>query len=167
MLYKAHLLSFLEYRTPAIYHATRDNLMRVDRIQSKFLGDAGVDEREALKYFNLAPLQTRRDMAMLGLLHRTVIGKGTPHFRQHFKLQPGRKVLDPRLEIKSPLVIRSALGLPAVYNMLSDRCREAKNVKEFQTRLQTLVKDRMEDGAPDWKDTFSPRLCLKTHPLRR
>ena len=30
VLYKAHLLSFLEYRTPAVYHATRACLRRLD-----------------------------------------------------------------------------------------------------------------------------------------
>ena len=33
MLYKAHLLSYIEYRTAAIYHATRDILYKLDRIQ--------------------------------------------------------------------------------------------------------------------------------------
>ncbi len=37
ILYKAHLLSFFEYRTPAVYHATRAILIRLDAVQSKFL----------------------------------------------------------------------------------------------------------------------------------
>ena len=65
-LYKAHLLSFLEYRTPAIYHATRAVLSRLDAVQSKFLNDIGVDEVTALDVFHLAPLSVRRDIAMLG-----------------------------------------------------------------------------------------------------
>ena len=48
VLYKAHLLSFLEYRTPAIYHATREVLSRVDSVQSRFLQNAGISEIEAL-----------------------------------------------------------------------------------------------------------------------
>ena len=32
VLYKAHLLSYLEYRTPAIYHATRTVLKRLDSV---------------------------------------------------------------------------------------------------------------------------------------
>ena len=83
MFYKAHLLSFLEYQTPAIYHCRRDFLENLDRAQEKFLGKAGVTEAEALINFNLALLAARRDMAMLGLLHRTVVGKGPPHFKEH------------------------------------------------------------------------------------
>jgi hypothetical protein len=44
VLYKAHLLSYLEYRTPAIYHATRNILSRLDAVQSRFLRDIGVDD---------------------------------------------------------------------------------------------------------------------------
>ena len=76
VLYKAHLLSYLEYRTPAIYHATRVVLGRLDAVQSRFLHDVGVNEVDALVHFRLAPLSARRDMAMLGLIHRTVLGKG-------------------------------------------------------------------------------------------
>ena len=59
MLYKSHLLSFLEYRTPAIYHATKVMLDRLDAVQSRFLSDAGVDEVCALMEFRLAPLCVR------------------------------------------------------------------------------------------------------------
>ena len=76
VLYKAHLLSFLEYRTPAIYHAKREILWKLDRVQSRFLEDAGLNEADALMKFSLAPLSGRRDMAMLGLIHRTVLGRG-------------------------------------------------------------------------------------------
>ena len=58
VLYKAHLLSFLEYRTPAIYHATRACLLRLDAIQGRFLKDIAVDEVTALVRFHLAPLST-------------------------------------------------------------------------------------------------------------
>lgn len=81
------MLSFIEYRTAAIYHATRDILGRLDRIQSKFLEDAGIDEAAALMNFNLAPLRTRRDIAMMGVIHRRVLGKGPEHFKTHLQLE--------------------------------------------------------------------------------
>ena len=37
MLYKAHMLSFIEYRNPALYHATRDVSCKLDRVREKFL----------------------------------------------------------------------------------------------------------------------------------
>ena len=85
ILYKSHVLSFLEYRTPAVYHATREVLQNLDNVQTRFLSDVGVDEITALMEFNLAPLRTRRDIAMLGMLHRAKLGLGPPQFRELFK----------------------------------------------------------------------------------
>ena len=166
VLYKAHLLSYLEYRTPAVYHATRDVLDKLDRVQSRFLRDAGVDDGSALVHFNLAPLASRRDMAMLGVLHRTVLGKGPPHFKDHFKVETGRRLKDPRRVMNDPLVKRSALGLAAIYNMLPGSCREKSSVKDFQRELQKIMRERLADGCEDWACTFCPRVPLGRHPLK-
>ena len=45
-----------------------------------FLRDVSVDDVTALINFHLAPLSTRRDIAMLGLIHRTVLSKGPKQF---------------------------------------------------------------------------------------
>jgi len=123
LLYKAHLLSFLEYRTPAIYHATRDILARLDGVQSRFLADAGVDKVDALVHFHLAPLSVRRDIAMLGVIHRAALGKGPAHFQKHFPLAspPLRKIIEPRTLLRHPIVKMSVFGLVAVYNLLPPR----------------------------------------------
>ena len=44
-----------------------------------------MDEMAALLNFNLAPLATRRDIGMLGVIHRTALGKGPSQLKQHFK----------------------------------------------------------------------------------
>ena len=41
---------------------------------------------EALRYFRLAPLRVRRDIALLGLIHRTVLGLDPKHFREFFSV---------------------------------------------------------------------------------
>ena len=71
-------------------------MQKLDRVQMRFLKDAGAEEADALMYFNLAPLSVRRDIAMMGVLHRTVAGRGPPHFKQHFKLDQGLKMMDPK-----------------------------------------------------------------------
>ena len=54
----------------------------------KFVEEAGVNQgEEALINFNLSLVAARRDMAMLGLLHRTVIRNGLPHFRKQFQVE--------------------------------------------------------------------------------
>ena len=135
ILYKAHLLSFLEYRTPAIYHATRAILRRLDIVQTQFLKDIGVDEVTALNKFHLAPLTTRRDIAMLGLIHRTAMGKGPAQFEEFFKRDPHSKLLhDPRNDSNAPISKRSALGLVAIYKMLPPRVLRSKTVSAFPNK---------------------------------
>jgi hypothetical protein len=174
-LYKAHLLSFLEYRTAAVYHARRDVLERLDRVQQRFLRDCGVDEETALFNFNLAPLAVRRDIAMLGLIHRTVLGGGSQDFKEHFKLAGQSEVVPVRRHrnhlkdlphaARTSAVKRSALGLIAVYNLLPAHAAESLTVPLFQKALQIIVKQRCQDGCEDWRHTLSPRIPLLSHPL--
>ena len=166
MLYKAHLLSFIEYRTPAIYHATRLCLSRIDAIQNRFLKDVGIDNVEALVEFHLAPLSTRRDMAMLGLIHRTALGKGPQQFQTFFRKHDSALTLhDPRAGSRSLLIKRSALGLVAIYNLLPHSFRAARSVPAFQKSLQEMVTKYATSGHPQWSEVFSPRLPLTSPPL--
>ena len=73
MMFKAHILSYIEYRTPGIAHASTTTLRPIDRILARFLREIGMSENVALLYFGLAPLATRRDIAMLGVVHRAVL----------------------------------------------------------------------------------------------
>ena len=129
-LYKAHLLSFLEYRTPAVYHATRAILSRLDAVQSRFLNNIGVDEVIALAVFQLAPLSVRRDIAMLGLIHRIVVGKGPSQFTEHFQCQ-GQSLRDPRRDSKAPLIRCSALGVSCNLQHASTEDSGSKNGLPF------------------------------------
>ena len=96
VLYKSHVLSYLEYRTPAVYHATRSVLDKLDEVQRRFLRNVGVDEETARLEFNLAPLEMRRDIAMLGVIQRAAIKEGPPQLQQLFqKSQGGFRVIDP------------------------------------------------------------------------
>ena len=158
----------------------------LDRIQDKLVNAAGFNEAEVLRVCRLAPLTARRDMAMLGLIHRTVLGKGPCHFRAFFKpdihkrqagsgrhrlqlceydvhesdLQfPGSRPAD-YLQI-------SALGLVQVYNSLPAGIVEnSSSVSSFQSALQGVLMARATAGCTDWKFTFSPRVPMHRHPLR-
>eukprot|EP00969_Alexandrium_andersonii_P091255 4029154-Alexandrium_andersonii.AAC.1 len=55
-LYKAQILSFIEYRTAAVAHAADSTLAPLDALQTRFLRDIGVSPREALCHHGLAPL---------------------------------------------------------------------------------------------------------------
>ena len=131
MMYKARLLSFLEYRTAAIYHACSNHLQRLDRIQENFLRAIEVTPKGAIGRFGLAPLRTR-DTAMLGMIHKSPLGWGTDNFQQFFRkrTEPNRsltradrrthdrQLIDARDGSQSELLCRSCLGLIAISNLL-------------------------------------------------
>ena len=79
-LYKSQGLSYAEYRTSAVYHASNSLPEQIDKVQDRLLRAGGLSRENALFEFNLAPLNARRDMAMLGLIHRCVLGVGPEHF---------------------------------------------------------------------------------------
>lgn len=74
-------LSFVEYRTATIYRACDSSLATLDHVRNKLIEAAGMTAVDALVTCKLAPLSSRRDMALLGLIHRMVWGKGPRQFR--------------------------------------------------------------------------------------
>ena len=84
LFFKSHLLSFIEYRTPGIFHAAASHLQTLDRVLSRFLNQLHISSLDALMNFNLAPLDTRRAIAMLGVIHRAARRDGPNHFHRFF-----------------------------------------------------------------------------------
>ena len=181
LLYKAKVLSYLEYRTAAVYHATDTALLPLNAVQDRFLRKVGVSELEALMVFNLAPLATRRDMAMLGVVHRAALRKGPSHFWKFFQPErdathlhwtrlAGRRHSRHLKELRQGRFLevfrRSALELTAVYNLLPNDTVKESTVKDFQGKLRLLLEERATSGCEDWAHTFSPRVPLWRHPLR-
>ena len=130
MHYKSHILSYLEYRTPAISHAATVHLNAVDSVQKRFLRNIGLNSFEALHQLNLAPLSTRRDIANLGLIFRAVSGRGPLQLRSLFKLctsftrsSPRRpshryQVIDNAPRIGRDYLDRNTFGYVDVFNLL-------------------------------------------------
>ena len=132
---------------------------------------AGIDEMEALLCFSLAPLRTRRDIAMLGVIHRTVLGKGPAQLQQFFCRKAKEGVARTRLQARrhdcqlveycdghhTELIRRSVLGLISVYNLLPQHAVQATSVSLFHSCLQSLVQERALGGDEAWRDLLSPR----------
>ena len=133
MLFKSHVLSFIEYRTAGIHFAFTSVLKEVDEVQTRFLRELEVTEESALMNFNLAPLSTRRDIAMLGVIHRAALREGPQQLLKFFRLavpassfarvSRHRSVHSMRLEEwpagrNLDIIRRSALGSIRVYNLL-------------------------------------------------
>ena len=87
-LYKSKVLSYAEYRTSVIFHCCPSTLKRVDYVQDRFLEEIGVDEFIAFTVFNVAPLRLRRGIAILGVIHRAILGQGPPQFIKFFFRNP-------------------------------------------------------------------------------
>ena len=153
------MLTYIEYRSAAIYHATATVLKQLDRLQDKLLNQLGITREAALMDFNLAPLSERRDIALLGLLHRAAINEGPQQFRKHFKRAEGsRRLLDPLAERVTSLRLRRSIwGLVKVYNGLQGTL-ECSSVKDFQKHLQERAKAVVAKKLlPDWHALYSPR----------
>ena len=178
-LFKSRVLGYIEYRTSAIYHAS--NLSQIDAILGRLLRTMGITEEESLLEFNLAPLQTRRDIAMLGLIHRSVIGEGPHQFQKHFireglnarphgrvaHRQHNKQLVSHRTGKHLDLLSHSLLGLIDIYNLLPQYIIHAKTVSEFQMRLQLLVKDIATTKLQGWQEIYSPRNSLWNNKLKK
>eukprot|EP00973_Karenia_brevis_P027964 3851646-Karenia_brevis.AAC.1 len=127
-------------------------------------------------------------MALLGLIHRTVLGRGPRHFKAFFaanhKARAGsrRRHALQLLEFSeghwtdyayphsrpADYIAHSILGLVALYNRLPARIVEASgSVSEFQGALQELLISNANAGMPDWQLTYSTRIPWLGHPLLR
>ena len=166
------MLSTVEFCTPAVYHCTTSALEELDKVQRRFLHELGVSTEDALLKYNLAPLQTRRDIAMLGLMHRTVLGQSIQHFSEWFfpdaLPQPAyttrrqsrlhnRQLYDWLRTRDTELLRRSVLGLVRVYNELPQEAVSLNTVKAFQHWLQNTVKAAARRGAENWENLLNLR----------
>ena len=179
LFYKSHVLSYIEYRTAAFHFASSSALAPLDAVQSRFLRAVLISDSDSLMHFALAPLSTRRDIAMLGIIHRSVLGKGPPLLHQFFRLdlasppprappRHSRHLVDP-CGLRSPdYLLNSALGSVRIYNLLPNSVVRAKSVNNFQSSLQLLLRGYLcsPSSALDWQYLFSPRTALAHHPLR-
>ena len=72
--FKAHVLSYIERSTPAIFHCSPSILCLLDNVQLYFLDVVQTSLKDVLLHFNLAPLGSRRHISMLGLIHKSQFG---------------------------------------------------------------------------------------------
>ena len=101
----------------------------------------------------------RRDIAMLGILHRAAIGEGPEQFREYFYRKPHSLNLHDALEGKTATLLmrRSIWGLVKVYNSLGG-ARACKSVPDFQKLLQERAKRIVvKQLLDDWDTLYCPR----------
>ena len=179
MLFKAHVLSYLEYTTPAIFHATETVLMPLNRVLRSFLRNISISVESAFLDFNMMPLESRRDVSMLGVIHRSVLGLGPKHFKDWFVIQPilhrrsqrlARNTICPIAEVPSASNLRigrhSIFGMIRIYNQLPNSVVTIRSVSGFQRALADIMRNCAKSGAIGWPHLYSTRCDFSTSLLR-
>ena len=132
--------------------------------------DAKQNLERALVSFNLAPLSSRRDMAMLGLIHRSALGDGPPQFQQFFqpaappphthhtryqaRARHRRQLADPIDGTHTEYLKRSVFGLIKVYNDLPPEIADCTTVQAFQAGLQQRLRGLAAQEMFRWELAF-------------
>ena len=75
MQFKTHIWGLMEAHMGGIFHATSTRLDKIDHEQDRFIRELGISAEGAFEEFNFAPPTLRRNICILGLLHKLVLGK--------------------------------------------------------------------------------------------
>ncbi len=172
LLYKSLVVSYLESGYVAFIHAPPTTMAPVDRIQRRFLREIGLTEFDALERFNLAPLEARRHMAALGVLHKRVLGflpaaiaemlpfgpeSRTVHRTRLLSSRHDHQLCDPIRGVETQIFKRSIFGYIAIYNRLPQHVVETKTVKGFQHVLQNALRQCARRDSANWTQMYSYR----------
>ena len=148
-------------------------LSPLDRVQNRFLREMDLNEKEAFLEYNLAPLGLRRDIAMLGLIFKSVEGNAHPNLialfppagpeaRSEHRTRLARRRHSRQLHDRcdgqhQELMNRSIFGLVKVFNLLPQEVVDAPSVGVFQSRLTERARSLCRAGHPGWALHLSPR----------
>ena len=89
--FKTHVWDLMEVQNGVIFHASDYLLSKLDRIHANFLMELGVEQSDAFMNFNFAPPDLRRNIGILGMIHKRVLGRCHPVFQ---KLLPFKSEMD-------------------------------------------------------------------------
>jgi len=168
--YKTHVWGLVECHCGGYYHAATSLLDRVDQVQFNFLAKLGLSEQQAFLEFNLAPTVLRRDVAVLGLLHKRVLGnshrtleKLLPFYSDRFDTSRGfghtKQLCGQWLEATHypSLFRRSIFQMVDLYNNFPQYVVDAPSVSVFQRFLTQQVREKCRQGDPLWRFYFNRR----------
>ena len=145
----------------------------IDRVQVRFLREIGISELTALQDYRLAPLPSRRDIGMLGVLHKINLNTAVPQLQtlfpivgsvvepagrqrlRHWRRLHSKQLATPVDFSSSDVLKRSLFGLVHCYNGLPQKVVDARSVKAFQQQLQSGLLKYAELGAEDWHFLYS------------
>ena len=80
--FKTHVWGLMEFQNGAIFHASDYLLSKLDCVHANFLMELGVEQSDAFMNFNFAPPDLRRNIGILGMIHKRVLGRCHPVFQK-------------------------------------------------------------------------------------
>ena len=161
----------MEVNIGGYFHAASSLLAKLDHAQNRFLHELGLSAEHAFLEFNFAPPRLRRNIAVLGLFQKRVLGKCHPSFdrlmpwySEYFPddRRPGhdKQIYTHWVEISAhhALYYRSIFVMADVYNNLPQHVVDASNVKCFQSYLTQIARTRCQQGDVVWASIFCRRV---------
>lgn len=161
--FKTHIWGYFEYAAGCILHVPDSVLFRFDQLQQKFIDHLGISAEDAFLQHNFAPITLRRDIAMLGFLHKRILSECHPKIESVFPRRLAdqwdlhSKPMDVQLDdivVRHQMFHRSIFGFALMYNRLTQSLVDEGTVKKFQGRLTAIAKLRCAAGHEDWSHTF-------------
>ena len=161
--FKTHMWCHLEFSSGAIILATATERQRIDAMQRGFLREIGLSDSEAFVKYNFPPPSLRRAVAILGFVHKRVLGICHPALRQAFPFSPypNARYHDKQLQTNiekmiahRPLYMRSVWHYILIYNRLPQGIIDSKTVSTFQGKLTQIAKFRCQCDEPTWRDAY-------------
>ena len=166
--YKTHIWGLVEVHCGGYFHAAPSLLDKIDQVQSIFLHKLGVSEKDAFLDHNFAPSSLRRNIAILGLLQKRVLGlchrsfdSLLPWYSQRFETARGfghnKQLYGHWVEADqhSALFSRSIFLMVDIYNNLPQYVVDASTVSSFQSFLTEMARKRCQLGNASWAKSFS------------
>jgi len=167
--FKTHIWGLIEAHNGGYFHATSSLLEKIDHAQERFLRELEVSPEQALLDFNFAPPRIRRNIAVLGLIHKRVLGKCHPTYERLLPWYADRfsaprsmpchskQLYNHNVEIshQRSLYNRSIFAMVDVYNNLTQSMVDSPTVSSFQSCLNKVVKARCESADVTWTLSFS------------
>ena len=162
--YKAHVWGIAIYSNGVLILAPPCQLRRLDKLQRWYLKELGISDQDAFVQYNFAPPTLRRNIGLLGFLHKRVLGECHPALCQALPFGPSdiaARYHTKHLDTFSGLVVRHAriyerslYAYIRVYNRLPQTLADSPSVKSFQSRLTHLAKQRAASAHGDWRRCF-------------
>ena len=165
--FKTHIWSLIEVNIGGYFHAAPSLLDKIDSAQSRFVHELGLSIDQAFLDHNFPPPKLRRNIGVLGLLHKRVLGKCHPSFETllpwwttRFAAARGlghnKQLYGHNVEVSHHQAIfnRSIFAMVDIYNNLPQYVVDASSVSAFQKYLTQIARKRCQIGNADWASSF-------------